>query len=61
MDTGQHSLYPFVRFSREDWASLPVDASFSLSGDEVRRMGRTFPGKKQQKFTFPSRGCCTST
>jgi type I pantothenate kinase len=28
-----------VRFSREDWASLPVDASFSLSGDEVRTIG----------------------
>jgi type I pantothenate kinase len=39
MDTGRRSLYPFVRFSREDWASLPVDASFSLSGDEVRRIG----------------------
>ena len=29
MDTGRRSLYPFVRCSREDWASLPVDAEES--------------------------------
>lgn len=36
MEAGQSSLYPFVRFSREDWARLPADASFALSDDEVR-------------------------
>jgi type I pantothenate kinase len=39
MDSGQRSLYPFVRFSREDWARLPADASFSLSEDDVRSIG----------------------
>jgi type I pantothenate kinase len=39
MDTWRRSLYPFVRFSREDWASLPADASFSPSEDDVRRIG----------------------
>jgi type I pantothenate kinase len=32
----QDSLYPFVRFSREDWGRLPADPSFALSDDEVR-------------------------
>ena len=36
MDAGQGTLYPFVRFSREDWARLPADASVSLSDREVR-------------------------
>jgi type I pantothenate kinase len=39
MGAGQNSLYPFVRFSREDWAHLPADASFALSEDEVRKIG----------------------
>jgi pantothenate kinase len=39
MDDGQSNLYPFVRFSREDWARLPADASFSLSEDDVLRLG----------------------
>src|SRR5215212_4836506 len=39
MGAGQSSLYPFVRFSREDWARLPADASFALSEDEVRKIG----------------------
>jgi type I pantothenate kinase len=35
VDDGKESLYPFVRFSREDWAGLE-DASFSLSEDDLR-------------------------
>ena len=33
MDTGQSSLHPFVRLSREQWARLPADSSFALSED----------------------------
>jgi type I pantothenate kinase len=36
VEAGQSSLYPFVRFSREDWGRLPADPSFALSDDEVR-------------------------
>jgi type I pantothenate kinase len=36
VDAGRDSLYPFVRFSREEWVRLPVDDSFSLSDDDVR-------------------------
>jgi type I pantothenate kinase len=39
MDAGQSNLNPFIHFSREDWAHLPADASFSLSEDEVRKIG----------------------
>jgi type I pantothenate kinase len=39
MDDGQGSLYPFVYFSREDWAGLPLDDSFSLSEKDVQGMG----------------------
>lgn len=35
MDDEQEGLYPFVRFSRQDWAGLE-DASFSLSEDDLR-------------------------
>jgi type I pantothenate kinase len=35
MDAGQSNLHPFVRLSREDWARLPADASFTLSEDDV--------------------------
>ena len=38
MHTGQSSLHPFVRLSREDWARLPADASFALSEDDVREL-----------------------
>ena len=38
MHTGQSSLHPFVRLSREDWARLPADASFTLSEDDVREI-----------------------
>ena len=36
MDGGQDSLYPFVKFSREEWGRLPADDSFALSDGEVR-------------------------
>jgi type I pantothenate kinase len=36
VEAGQSSLYPFVRFSREDWTRLPADPSFALSDEEVR-------------------------
>ncbi len=39
MDAERSTLYPFVRFSREDWTRLQADASFSLSGDDVRSLG----------------------
>jgi type I pantothenate kinase len=39
VDAGQNSLHPFVRLSREDWARLPADASFTLSEDDVREIG----------------------
>jgi type I pantothenate kinase len=32
---GRNVLYPFVSFSREEWARLPVDDAFSLSDEEV--------------------------
>ena len=32
------ALYPFVSFSREEWARLPADDSFSLSDEEVRNI-----------------------
>ncbi len=39
MDAEQSTLYPFLRFSREDWAGLEIDASFALSEDDVRSLG----------------------
>ena len=36
MGAGRDSLYPFVRFSREEWGRLPADRAFSLSDEEVR-------------------------
>ncbi len=53
MDTGQGSLYPFVRFSREDWARLPVDASFSLSGEDVRRIGAHLSQEEATEVYLP--------
>ena len=38
VDDGGNSLYPFVRFSREEWVRLPVDGNFSLSDDDVRKI-----------------------
>jgi len=39
VDTGQSSLYPFVRLFREEWARLPADSSFALSEDDLRKIG----------------------
>ena len=39
MDTGQSSLYPFVRLFRKEWARLPADSSFALSEDDLRKIG----------------------
>jgi type I pantothenate kinase len=39
VDTGQSSLHPFVRLSREEWARLPADSSFALSEDDLRKIG----------------------
>jgi type I pantothenate kinase len=36
VEAGQSSLYPFVRFSREEWGQLPADVSFCPSDEEVR-------------------------
>ena len=36
VDAEQGILYPFLRFSREEWGRLPADDSFSLSDGEVR-------------------------
>jgi type I pantothenate kinase len=38
VDGAESSLYPFVRFSREEWVRLPVDGNFSLSDDDVRKI-----------------------
>ena len=35
VDDGGSNLYPFVRFSREEWAGLPADDSFFLSDGDV--------------------------
>jgi type I pantothenate kinase len=39
VDTGQSSLYPFVRLFRKEWARLPADSSFALSEDDLRKIG----------------------
>jgi type I pantothenate kinase len=36
VDAEQDVLYPFLRFSREEWVRLPADAAFSLSDDDLR-------------------------
>jgi type I pantothenate kinase len=53
MDAGQRSLYPFVRFSRDDWASLPADASFSLSEDDVHRIGAHLSPEEATQVYLP--------
>src|SRR5918997_5327194 len=53
MDAGRRSLYPFLRFPREDWARLPVDASFSLSEDDVRSIGAHLSQKEAREVYFP--------
>ena len=52
MDTGQSSLHPFVRLSREDWARLPADASFALS-EEVRSIGAHLSPEEARQAYLP--------
>ena len=54
MDAGQGSLYPFVRFSREDWAGLPADASFSLSDDDVRSIVPRLSPEEARRVYLPT-------
>ena len=53
MEAGQSSLYPFVRFSREDWARLPADASFALSDDEVRSIEPHLSPEEARRIYLP--------
>jgi type I pantothenate kinase len=52
VDDGKESLYPFVRFSREDWAGLE-DASFSLSEDDLRGIGANLSLEEARKIYLP--------
>jgi type I pantothenate kinase len=54
VDAGQGSLYPFVRFSREDWAGLPADASFSLSDDDVRSIVPRLSPEEARRVYLPT-------
>src|SRR5918996_1173814 len=53
MDAGQSSLHPFVRVSREDWARLPADASFTLSEDDVREIGAYLSPEEAREIYLP--------
>ena len=53
MDAGQNSLHPFVRLSREDWAGLPADASFTLSEDDVREIGAYLSLEEAREVYLP--------
>ncbi len=53
MDTGQSSLHPFVRLSREDWAGLPADASFTLSEDDVLSLGAPLSPEETRQIYLP--------
>ena len=53
MEAGQSSLYPFVRFSREDWARLPADDSFALSDEEVRSVEPHLPPDEARRIYLP--------
>jgi type I pantothenate kinase len=53
VDAKQSSLYPFVRFSREDWARLPADASVSLSDDEVRSIEPRLSPEEARRIYLP--------
>ena len=53
MDAGGSNLYPFVRFSREDWGRLPADDSFFLSDDEVRSVGPHLSIEEARRIYLP--------
>jgi type I pantothenate kinase len=42
-----------VRFSREDWARLPADASFSVSEEDVRRIGAHLSPEEATQVYLP--------
>jgi type I pantothenate kinase len=53
MKGGRGSLYPFVQFSREHWASLPMDDSFSLSEKDVRGLGAHLSQEEATQVYLP--------
>ena len=53
MEAEHNSLYPFVRFSREDWARLPADPSFALSDDEVRSIEAHLSPDEARRIYLP--------
>jgi type I pantothenate kinase len=53
VDVGQGSLYPFVHFSREEWARLPANASFSLSDYEVRSIEPHLSPEEARQIYLP--------
>jgi type I pantothenate kinase len=53
MDAGQSSLHPFVLLSREDWAGLPADASFTLSEDDVLSLGAHLSPEEARQVYLP--------
>src|ERR687889_406961 len=53
MDTGQSSLHPFVRLSREEWAGLPADSSFALSEDDLWKIGGHLSREEATEIYLP--------
>jgi type I pantothenate kinase len=53
VDTGQSSLHPFVRLSREEWARLPADSSFALSEDDLRKIGGHLSREEATEIYLP--------
>jgi len=53
LDAGQNSLHPFVRLSREDWARLPADDSFTLSEDDVQEIGAYLSLEEAREVYLP--------
>ena len=53
MDTGQSSLHPFVRLSREEWARLPADSSFALSEDDLQKIGGHLSREEATEIYLP--------
>jgi type I pantothenate kinase len=53
VDTGQSSLHPFVRLSREEWARLSADSSFALSEDDLRKIGGHLSREEATEIYLP--------
>jgi type I pantothenate kinase len=49
---GEESLYPFVRYSREEWARLE-DESFSLSEEGLRGVGSHLSAEEVRRIYLP--------